>query len=199
MKKFLALALVLGMTTMAGAALQISVYNNPAGGENWVPTDPQDSQISIRPTDTLSLSIWTDSEITPGGNATWALTVDTTVGDISGGQAVLTNPYVLIVQGAIADNETIIPPTGEDGVWGTLLNGDFVGGSSIPAGTVLFEGFAFQCMDSGDAVINLFDNVVEDVLMSNPIDSIVIHQIPEPLTLTLMGLGGLGILRRRRA
>jgi len=191
MKKLLALVLILGMASMASAALQISVGGNQ---------EPVDSEITIAPSDELILDIWTDAAITPGGNATWALTVDTTKGDISGGTALLGSPYILIVQGETENFASVIPPTGEEGVWGSLLNGDFVGGSSIPAGTTLFDDFLFHCVGEGDAVINLFDNVVEGTPMGNPVDSVIIHQqIPEPMTLSLLGLGGLGLLRRRRA
>jgi len=50
----------------------------------------------------------------------------------------------------------------------------------------------FHCTGPGDFVIVLNDDGL------NPLDTVIIHQIPEPMTLGLLGLGGL-FLRRRLA
>lgn len=50
------------------------------------------------------------------------------------------------------------------------------------------------CMSAGvDVLVALIDPQMGDL-----IDTLTIHQIPEPMTLALLGLGGLFVLRRRK-
>ena len=49
-----------------------------------------------------------------------------------------------------------------------------------------------RCIAQGDAIINLLDSG-EQV-----IDTLTIHQVPEPMMVTLLALGGLMIRRRRK-
>ena len=59
-------------------------------------------------------------------------------------------------------------------------------------GTVV-EGILFTCTGLGDVVIQILNPDTEfDVL-----DTLTIHQIPEPMTLAMLGFGGL-LLRRRK-
>ncbi len=63
----------------------------------------------------------------------------------------------------------------------------------IPPG-VWFE-VDLKCLKAGvDVFVELYDGSAPYPL----IDSLTIHQIPEPMTLALLGLGGLFILRRRK-
>jgi hypothetical protein len=59
-----------------------------------------------------------------------------------------------------------------------------------PNGKVV-DGLLFHCEGLGDVTLTLFDADL------NVLDSQVIHQIPEPITFALLGLGGL-FLRRRK-
>jgi hypothetical protein len=59
-----------------------------------------------------------------------------------------------------------------------------------PNGLVI-DGLRFHCEGLGDVTLTLMD------LDLNVFDSQVIHQIPEPITMVLLGLGGL-FLRRRK-
>ena len=49
-----------------------------------------------------------------------------------------------------------------------------------------------HCDGEGDVIVDLYDSTGMTI-----IDSILIHQIPEPITIALLGLGGL-FLRRRK-
>jgi hypothetical protein len=49
-----------------------------------------------------------------------------------------------------------------------------------------------HCLGEGDVTIDLYD-----ASGLNIVDTLVIHQIPEPMTMSLLGLGGLAMLRRR--
>jgi len=58
----------------------------------------------------------------------------------------------------------------------------------LPAGVI--GEVQFKCRDMGDAIIVLTDDSL------NQLGQLTIHQIPEPMTLSLLGLGAL-VLRRR--
>jgi hypothetical protein len=62
---------------------------------------------------------------------------------------------------------------------------------AIPDGTMI-DGIKFHCEGPGDVIVSLLDGADGNLL-----DRMVIHQIPEPITLALLGVGGL-FLRRRK-
>jgi hypothetical protein len=84
-------------------------------------------------------------------------------------------------------------PAGENGVGGNAFTLDSIDG--IAADTQLFELFFYTANIPGTAVLKLYKS--PDGSTVNLVDSIIVHQIPEPLTLALLGVGGL-FLRRRR-
>lgn len=185
MKKLLALLLVLGMASTASATLQISV-----NGEQ----EPIESEIYLSQSETLTLDIWTDADIEQFGGGSWMLVCDITMGTIDPGISVRDGysygdpPYT-------AQKPEIIPPEGHEGIWGFYA--DFAGTS---AGTTLYDEIIFHCEYDDpphDVTIYLMD-APDGSPATTTYDMVVIHQVPEPMTVALLGLGGLFLLRRRK-
>jgi len=189
MKKLLVLALVLSMATMASAALQISVNGSQAAAD-----------ITLAPSDTASLGIWTDAAILPGvGETYFVLVANTQVGmiDYLTGTVLLTGDggvgleHSVDAQGFTAGTGIdVLPPM--NGIGGGVVLSVF---ASINSGAQIFDGIVFHCEGPGDVIVQLF---ATDFVTSTLVDSAVIHQlVPEPMTMGLLGLGGL-FLRRRK-
>ena len=187
MRNLVILMLVLGLASVASATLQISVDGDP---------EPIDSEIFLLPSEIAILDIWTDADISPGvGEVYWALVCRTADGTISGGIVVPpydTEPGIVIYPDPVANGVPGLPQ-GANGVWGGISLTGVI--SLIPAGDVIYDDIEFHCeWAPNDVVIELYTT---DFGTSELVDAVVIHQIPEPATIALLGLGGL-LLRRRK-
>jgi hypothetical protein len=188
MKKLLVLALVLSMATMASAGLQISINGQQ---------EAEEATITVVPSGSVTLDIWTDSAISDvlGGTGFYALAAPTSGGTLSGG--ILANATYWgcsIIQDAAGAG--IALPAGDNGPYGAIAIAP--GYDVIPLGTTIFDGIAFHCEGPGDVVVSLYMiNGDTGELFGPAIDTVTIHQIPEPMTMALLGLGGL-FLRRRK-
>jgi hypothetical protein len=187
MKKLLAFVLVLGMASIASglaSTLQISV-----NGAN----EPVDSEIIIVevPSGIVTLDIWTTADISAGNNEGYfALACDTTMGTISGGVSQFpTEPGIWFYDDAVGNGVPL--PAGENGIFGSISTTGVV--LVFPAGSRLIDGIQFHCEGEGDAIVHLYEVSGETTLL----DTVIIHQIPEPASMLLLGLAGL-LLRRRR-
>ena len=71
----------------------------------------------------------------------------------------------------------------------------------------LMDNLVFHCEEDTDVIIQLFAGAggvdydegggYVDIPVGTLIDSVIVHQVPEPMTIALLGLGGL-FLRRRK-
>jgi hypothetical protein len=187
MKKLLVLALVLSMATMASAALTLQLSVN---GDK----EPLDSMIVVTevPSGILTLDIWTTAMIAPGiGEGYFAVLAQTQGASIMGGYTNFPGDMAIYDDAA---GSGLLVPEGMNGPFGAI---GLAVSASIAAGSTLFDGIIFHCEGMGDVIVSLFEINGDTGEIIAPLDSVVIHQIPEPLTLGLLGLGGL-FLRRRK-
>ena len=178
MKNLLIVFTVLTMASAANAALFISVN----GVEN-----PPDTEVTLMPSDVAVIDITGDGQSGPGVYF---------LGVSAGDPGVLdaTNATVLWTGNAAGvyeyDDSEIAGMLGIDNPL-VLLELTHVGTIIPPLDGKLVDLIDFHCEAEGDVTLMLFDGD------GNSLDTQVIHQIPEPITFALLGLGGL-FLRRRK-
>jgi hypothetical protein len=192
MKKFLIFMLVLGMASLASATLQISVGGNP---------DPVDSEIYLLPSEEIELdivSVGGNTGIAEGAVFYFALISNMAKGVVNGatGRTLIPPaPDASALLGWAGALGLVGMPAGYDGLLGTV--GAFTANPPYANG-IYFDQIVFHCEAPIDAIILLGGVDAATQTWTGVIyDSVVIHQIPEPATIALLGLGGL-LLRRRK-
>lgn len=194
MKKLLVLALVLSIASLAQAGLTIQLYQ---GGTAY--NAVTDAPLTVG--DTLEVRLVAVGGDTGDSNPT--LFVDETYGILtktSGTINMPPAPTATLWQGEAKNDNYVTGMTDtEDGLFGAI--GDFSASPPYADGTYI-SGIVFTCVAAGDAVLKLVNVAANyDVLPENggiAMDSVVIHQIPEPITMCLLGLGGLFLRRRSK-
>jgi hypothetical protein len=179
MKNILTVFAVLAMASVAHAGLSLSVDGV---------VSPPESEVTLDIGGTAVIDIHADQ---------------TTLGFImlqGPGELDVSNPTDIWEQSSIGpldpaifdELKPILPDLGFPGVVAMFDVGvvDASEPFTTPDGLVI-NGLIFKCLDEGDVVLTLTDADL------GVLDAVTIHQIPEPLTLGLLGLGGL-FLRRRR-
>lgn len=173
MKKLLAILLVLGMASLASAAMTLSA---PTG---------------INESDIVQIVIGNDDEAGAIDHFAGFLAVDTSgpgelTGNFSYAPGALYGGYGGSVYYGVTPGSLTGLPYDAD-----LMLCDITDGTPTaqPDGDLMYV--EFHCTGLGDVTVNLLDFSFGEVL------SVTIQQVPEPMTLSLLGLGGL-LLRRRR-
>ena len=170
MKKLLVLMLVLGLATAANATLTLVVDGAEAG-----------SEITLDPSDTIWIGVDQDIE---QNFAAYVIMGTTPDGAWTGGSAVYSPPALAEVLGWTYYGTAVDPSMD---AW----FGDFTLPGIEQGGPGVFGAVEFHCEGEGDVIITLYDEGF------SPVDTLTIHQTPEPITIALLGLGGL-FLRRRK-
>ena len=192
MKKLLVLMLVLGVASIASATLQISFEGNP---------DPVDTEIWMNPSEIAELDIHGVGAGT-GDYVYYLLLVDQAEGTITGGDNGIqwgslskidyfTNEWPsYYLDPWIGRAGYSKPPM--DGIAGYVGDSSGAGFSGL-----LVNGIMFHCEGPQDAVIKLLVSDTNAAGSWTLEDQLIIHQVPEPITMSLLAVGGL-FLRRRK-
>jgi len=179
MKKLLVLSLVLQLLTITNAALinlGVDGYANPG-------------EITLAPSDTIELSA-----------------VALAGFDMGDFQISLSN-----AQGSLdASNVEFLSMLPPDWVhpWGIPWHGNLddpqhfsFSGGNLPPAVIPFDetvmwGLIFHCEEPTDVIITLEEYLDNDQF--ELLDQIIVHQIPEPITIGLLGMGALFLRQRKK-
>ena len=186
MKKLVMLALVLSMASLATAGLEISIdgIQGLAGKSGTIATPMTSASLDVYTADGFGA-------FTAGNLA--LIAVDDTMGTIDG--TGYTSPVAFNLVGQVEDFASVANPAGSTGVFG-----GFFSAAAQPAGQVLYDNIIWNALADGDTTIELWeitDTGGDNWVLSALLDSVVLNQVPEPMTMALLGLGGL-FLRRRK-
>jgi hypothetical protein len=192
MKKFICVLVFLAMVNVASAGM-VDLWITSLDGAQIAPT----KEITIKPSQVVDMVL----VFSGPGETLYALSMD------------------LVMSGPGAEWQNIAGITKyadfSDPVFNQIILHDNMLGFSLAAGlangpgdgVAFIQNILVHCTARGDVLINLAFNPTlpgsdSIVLPSGEMpalgNGVIIHQIPEPMTLTLLGLGGLFLARRKR-
>lgn len=163
MKNLLVLTLVLAMASVANAAWLISVNGQ---------VDPPDSEIYLEPSQFAILDIYGIDQAALSALVIGVISGPGTI-SVDAGTVNIANP-----DGGFFD---LGPGAGDFGMTSAIFF-DMVIPGSVPTiiDGVAADGIVFHCDGLGDVTIGLFD-----MDLGQMVDTQVIHQIPEPITMEI--------------
>jgi hypothetical protein len=182
MKNLLIVFTVLAIASTASATMTLSVNGL---------VDPPQTEITIAPSDVVMIDIHNDDDnqiglavflhASDGGSLSFSCDEDPIAVNVVNGCAL-----------GIIDMGTLNP------AWAGIIQVDLAKPDPsfrVPVGVVA-DNIRFHCdTPDVDVTIDLTDSPIPGI--GAILDSQIIHQVPEPVTLALLGLGGL-FLRRRK-
>jgi hypothetical protein len=176
MRRISIIIVILSITVSANAAVQIGV--------DGVLSPPE---VDVQIGGTANISIWTDTTIPVGSYLFGILGVPIgEPGSISWDDIRPIEPCVFIEPGPE-------PPIPGFSSWIEFQISPIT--SPVPGGSLLLDGIQFNCKGLGNVNLQLLGS--EDYSVWTYFDTQVIHQIPEPATIALLGFGAM-LLKRRR-
>jgi len=150
------------------------------------PFEPDTDVLDIN--DSLYLSIWTDERVWGQmGVYEWAVVCEGSLATISGGEA---GPDAKSGVTFLGSTPSWLVPEEEHGQWGVIQ------GEELEPGLYL-DKFVYKPLSVGGVTVRLYEISYSTGAIEGVPDSIVIHQVPEPVTIGFLGLGGLFVLRRK--
>ena len=191
MKKLLVLMLVLAMASLANAQLVFTLNG-----------EPQPDEITILPSDIIEL----DLELAAGhnisgyqlmyqlNNSQAELIIDAASQDPPlPGLSDIQFPWASFFAGKVNGSETE-----SGGQWVEITANNF----SPATPTVLMTDMYLHCLEATDVILTICvsgGTVIDGVELElgKEMHTLTVHQVPEPMTIALLGLGGL-FLRRRK-
>ena len=181
MKNVLVLIMVLGIASVANASLMLTVNSAPGQGGD------AGEEITLEVCETIWIGVEDIGIANPGHfdcyvNILEDGGVDETQGEWVGGNNFYSPP------GLASGSNTYMGYIATYGDIWKVVNSE---ASTTVSGPGLTADFEFHCTGEGDVVVDIWD------MQLGVIDTLTIHQIPEPATIALLGLGGL-LLRRRK-
>jgi hypothetical protein len=171
MKRIVTTLLVMSMVAAANAGLTVVIQDDAGGWQSY-----PDSEYTITPSTEIVWGVLDDG-LTPTG--TYVLGI-VGPGSITDPTAVASGVTALLTDDAIT--------AADYGVQNPYIAMDLT--NSV--GGLLYTS-TFHCEGEGDVTLYGFN---QNYLV---VDTQVIHQVPEPATLTMLGIGGLLLRKRRRA
>lgn len=206
MKKFLILMLVLGIASAANAqpVWSISVSTTGPNQTGGVHFDPGPT-IILNISDTIWIGVNTAGVAAPGHfDSVMAILAEPgPIQDPDGEWSVQPNPsafvYIppalpVVAPGVGAFNTYIGYVAAQAADFWVLTNSE---ASPVVVGSGLHADYQYHCKGMGGADGGLVVIALIDAWNGVTMDTLTITQIPEPMTIILLGLGGL-FLRRRR-
>jgi len=186
MKKLLALLVVLGLTSLAGAELIFTINGEP---------QPEVITLSISEEVELDLEL-ASGETIKAYQITYALSNEQAEFLTPPGWANVTFPWASDAPGKLGNYDNVGVVSWVEIAAANLFEAD-------PGPLTLMDGLILHCLDAAPLVMTVTVTgvtVIDDVTI--PMDTVLhtldIIQIPEPMTIALLGFGGAILSRFRR-